>query len=144
MRKYILIILLSISACIPHSHRYIKKAIKPRHHVSIKKEITTHILLTCYQPVVSQCDGDPLTTSDGSKINLSHLRSNKIRWCAISQDLLYLFPKGQKRLIWIEGHGIYEVRDVMNRRLRHRVDLLIHPRNSFRIKKDNVKIKIIL
>lgn len=144
MRKYILIILLSISACIPHSHRHIKKVIKQRQHVSVKKEITTHILLTCYQPVVSQCDGDPLTTSDGSKINLSHLRRNKIRWCAISQDLLYLFPKGKKRHIWIEGYGIYEVRDVMNKRYKHSVDLLIHPKNSLRIKKDNVKIKIIL
>ena len=141
MRKYILLLFLSLYACTPHHDQ---KHIRIHHNHPTSISIITHVTLTCYQPVASQCDSDPLTTSDGSKINLSHLRRNKIRWCAISQDLLYLFPKGKKRHIWIEGYGIYEVRDVMNRRLKHRVDLLIHPKNSFRIKKDHVKIKIIL
>ena len=69
--------------------------------------------------------------------------AKKIKWCAISRDLLYLFPKGEPKLIYIEGFGVYEVRDVMNKRFHHRVDILIHPKNSVRIKLDRVKIKIL-
>jgi hypothetical protein len=103
----------------------------------------THVTLTYYQPVKEQCDNKPLITADGSKINLNHLKSGKIRWCAISRDLLYLFPKGKPKRIYIEGFGTYQVRDVMNRRFRHSVDILIHPKNSKRIKLNKVKIKII-
>lgn len=103
----------------------------------------THVTLTYYQPVKEQCDNKPLITADGSKINLNHLKSGKIRWCAISRDLLYLFPNGKPKRIYIEGFGTYQVRDVMNRRFRHSVDILIHPKNSKRIKLNKVKIKII-
>lgn len=107
------------------------------------KSITTHVTLTCYQPVKSQCNSDPLTTSDGSKINLHHLKHNKIKWCAISRDLLYLFPKDTAKRVYIEGYGIYEVRDVMNKRHKHRIDILIHPKDSKRISINNVKVKIL-
>lgn len=111
--------------------------------IGVYAQVTTHVTLTYYQPVVEQCNSDPLTTADGSKINLHHLKQGKIKWCAISRDLLYLFPKGEPKLIYIEGFGIYEVRDVMNKRFHHRVDILIHPKNSVRIKLDRVKIKIL-
>lgn len=107
------------------------------------KNTITHVTLTVYQPLKSQCDGDPLTTYDGSKINLKHLRNGKIKWCAISQDLLYLFSKDKPKKILIDGYGEYEVRDVMNKRLKHSVDILIHPKNFMRIKKNNIKIEII-
>lgn len=103
----------------------------------------THVTLTYYQPVKEQCNSDPLTTADGSKINLEHLRRNKIKWCAVSRDLLYLFPKGKPKRIFIEGFGIYQVRDVMNKRHRHRVDILIHPKDSRRISIKNVKVRIL-
>lgn len=112
--------------------------------ISITTRATvTHVTLTYYQPVKEQCDNKPLITADGSKINLNHLKSGKIRWCAISRDLLYLFPKGKPKRIYIEGFGTYQVRDVMNRRFHHSVDILIHPKNSKRIKLNKVKIKII-
>ena len=101
--------------------------------ISITTRATvTHVTLTYYQPVKGQCDSKPLITADGSKINLNHLKSGKIRWCAISRDLLYLFPKGKPKRIYIEGFGTYQVRDI-----------LIHPKNSKRIKLNKVKIKII-
>ena len=111
-------------------------------NVNRDKHITTHVTLTCYQPLTSQCDNEPFTTSDGSKINLKHLKHGEIKWCAISRDLLYLFPKDKPKKIWIEGYGIYEVRDVMNKRYKHSIDLLIHPKDSMRIRKKNVKVKI--
>ena len=103
----------------------------------------THVTLTYYQPVKAQCNSEPLVTADGSKINLRHLKQGRIKWCAISRDLLYLFPKGKPKRIYIEGFGTYQVRDVMNRRFHHSVDILIHPKNSKSIKLNKVKIKII-
>jgi len=104
---------------------------------------TTHVTLTYYQPVRSQCDNNPLVTADGSKINLHHLRHNRIKWCAVSRDLLYLFPKDKPKRVLIEGFGIYEVRDVMNKRHKHRIDILLHPKDSRRISIKNVKVKIV-
>lgn len=108
-----------------------------------QKHITSHVTVTCYQPVKSQCDSKPLVTADGSIINLKHLKSGKIKWCAVSRDLLWMFPKNKPKRVWIEGMGIYEVRDVLNRRYTHRVDILIHPKNSKRIMMNNVKIRIL-
>ena len=50
--------------------------------------------------------------------------------------------QNKPKRIWIDGYGIYEVRDVMNKRFKHKVDLLIHPKNSYRVNRENVKIKI--
>ena len=106
-------------------------------------QTTTHVTLTCYQPVKSQCNNQPLVTADGSKINLHHLKRGNIKWCAISRDLLYLFPKNKSKKVFIEGFGVYEVKDVMNKRHNHRIDILIHPKNSKRISIKNVKVKIL-
>lgn len=103
----------------------------------------THVTLTCYQPVKSQCNNQPLVTADGSKINLHHLKRGNIKWCAISRDLLYLFPKNKPKRVSIEGFGVYEVKDVMNKRHNHRIDILIHPKNSKRISIKNVKVRIL-
>ena len=103
----------------------------------------THVTLTCYQPVKSQCNKEPLVTADGSKIDLHHLKRGNIKWCAISRDLLYLFPKNKPKRVHIEGFGVYEVRDVTNKRYKHRIDILIHPKDSKRISIKNVKVKIL-
>lgn len=111
--------------------------------VSEARSTVTHVTLTCYQPVKSQCDSQPLITSDGSKINLHHLKKGTIKWCAISRDLLYLFPKGKPKQVYIEGYGVYQVKDVMNKRHKHRIDILIHPKDSKRISIKHVKVKIL-
>lgn len=103
----------------------------------------THVTLTCYQPVRAQCDADPTTTSDGSKINLNHLKKGRIKWCAISRDLLWMFPKNKPKRVYIDGYGIYEVRDTMNIRHNHRVDILVHPSYKKLFKKDKVKVVIL-
>lgn len=111
---------------------------------SIKKGPVTHVKLTCYQPVKEQCDAMPLITSDGSKIDLKKLKHGKIKWCAISRDLLWLFPKDKPKMIHIDGYGIYEVKDVMNKRFSHRVDILIHPSDEPNIMDENVKVTILV
>ena len=111
--------------------------------VIVSKAQITHVTLTYYQPIKEQCNSEPLVTADGSKINLHHLKQGKIKWCAISRDLLWLFPKNRPKRIYIDGFGIYQVRDIMNKRWNHRVDILIHPKDSKRIKLEKVKIKIL-
>ena len=111
--------------------------------VIVSKAQITHVTLTYYQPVKEQCNSEPLVTADGSKINLHHLKQGKIKWCSISRDLLWLFPKNRSKRIYIDGFGIYQVRDIMNKRWNHRVDILIHPKDSKRIKLEKVKIKIL-
>ena len=74
---------------------------------------------------------------------MHHLKRGNIKWCAISRDLLYLFPKNRPKRVSIEGFGVYEVRDVMNKRHKHRIDILIHPKNSKRISIKNVRVKIL-
>ena len=107
------------------------------------KNTITHVKVTCYQPVETQCDSDPLTTADGSKIDLHKLKKGDVKWCAISRDLLWLFPKDKPKRVHIEGYGIYEVRDVMNKRFNHRVDILIHPSEKANISEENVKMTIL-
>lgn len=107
------------------------------------KGITTHVTITCYHPVKEQCDDNPLITADGSKIDLHKLKKGDIKWCAISRDLLWLFPKNKPKRVYIEGHGYYEVRDVMNKRFNHRLDILQHPDNKKLILDENVKIIIL-
>lgn len=111
--------------------------------VLVSKAQVTHVTLTYYQPVEAQCNNEPLVTADGSKINLHHLKQGRIRWCAISRDLLWLFPKNRPKRIYIDGFGVYQVRDVMNKRWNHRVDILIHPKDSRRIKLEKIKIRIL-
>ena len=125
MKKYILILILSIIINIP-----------------VIGETITHVTLTYYQPVKAQCDKQPLITADGSKINLHHLKNNRIKWCAISRDLLWLFPKNKPKRVYIEGFGIYEVKDVMNKRHNHCIDILIHPKDTRRVKLEKVKVKM--
>lgn len=108
-----------------------------------KDDIITHVTLTCYQPVVSQCDDDPLITADGSFIDLDKLERGEIKWCAISRDLLWLFPKDKPKRVHIEGYGIYEVRDVMNKKWEHRLDILLHPSDNTMIMEKNVKVTIL-
>lgn len=111
--------------------------------VTAVRGTVTHVTLTCYQPVKEQCNDDSLTTADGSKIDLKKLKDGDIKWCAISRDLLWLFPKDKPKRVYIEGYGIYEVRDLMNKRWDHRIDILKHPDDKEGICLSNVKVIIL-
>ena len=104
-------------------------------------QFVTHVTLTTYNPVVGQCDSDPLVTADGTKIDLNKLKKGEIRYCAVSRDLLWLYPYGS--VIEIEGHGLFEVRDTMNKRFNHCIDILQHvgKKNFKKTKVKVVKIK---
>lgn len=115
-----------------------------------KKEvnkIVTHVTLTCYQPVAAQCNADYLHTADNSEIDLKKLKSGNLKWVAISQDLLWLIPMGSKVKISDEEsgkvYGTYIVKDKMNKRWNHRMDILVHPSSDERIYAENIKVELV-
>ena len=101
----------------------------------------THVTLTTYNPVAAQCDSDPLVTADGTKIDLNKLKKGKIKYCAVSRDLLWCLPYGS--VLEIEGHGMYIVKDTMNERFNHCIDIVQHvgEKNFKKTKVKVVKIK---
>ena len=105
-----------------------------------KSLFTTHVTITTYNAVMSQCDRSPLITADGTKIDHRKVKSGQQRIVAISRDLLYAIPLGS--VIYVEGHGYYEVRDTMNSRFKHRIDILQHSSKK-NFKKDKIKIKLV-
>ena len=105
-----------------------------------KSLFTTHVTITTYNAVRSQCDRSPLITADGTKIDHRKVKSGEQRIVAISRDLLYAIPLGS--IIDIEGYGKYEVRDTMNSRFKHSIDILQHSSKK-NFKKNNIKIKLV-
>ena len=105
-----------------------------------KSLFITHVTITTYNAVRSQCDRSPLITADGTKIDHRKLKSGEQKIVAISRDLLYAIPLGS--VIYVEGHGYYEVRDTMNSRFKHRIDILQHSSKK-NFKKDKIKIKLV-
>ena len=105
-----------------------------------KSLFITHVTITTYNAVRSQCDRSPLITADGTKIDNRKVKSGKQKIVAISRDLLYAIPLGS--IIDVEGYGKYEVRDTMNSRFKHRIDILQHSSKK-NFKKDKIKIKLV-
>lgn len=97
----------------------------------------THVTLTTYNPTKEQCDDTPLITADGTKIDLDKLKKGEIKYCAVSRDLLWCLPFKTK--LYIEGHGVYEVRDTMNKRFGRCIDILQHTGQK-NFKKTKIKV----
>ena len=105
-----------------------------------KSLFTTHVTITTYNAVRSQCDRSPLITADGTKIDQNKLKNGEQKIVAISRDLLHYIPLGS--LIYVEGHGYYKVRDTMNSRFNHSIDILQHPSKK-NFKKYKIKISLV-
>ena len=105
-----------------------------------KSSFTTHVTVTTYNAVSSQCDNTPTITADGTRINHKKLKNGKQRIVAISRDLLWAIPLGST--ISIEGHGRYVVRDTMNPRFNHCIDILQHPSKK-NFKKKKIKVELV-
>ena len=99
-------------------------------------EITTPIPATftvaasVYFPEPNQTDSTPFITADGSKINKKNPK--KHRWIAVSRDLHTRWG-GEMEFgdsLMVSGvsdelDGVYVVRDIMNRRMHNKIDILV-------------------
>ena len=98
-------------------------------------KFTTHVTLTTYNATKAQCDNSPNKTANGTIIDHKKLKQGKLKYCAISPDLLWCIPMGS--IIDIDGHGRYEVVDTMDARFNHYIDILqYHTKKNFK-KKEN-------
>jgi 3D (Asp-Asp-Asp) domain-containing protein len=106
---------------------------------------TYTVTATAYEAVVNQTDDEPFVTADNSRIPRGY--GSHTRWLALSRDLLRPwggpFEFGDK--VRVEGmspalDGVYTVHDTMNRRYRHCLDVLVHPREHVTISRTGVKI----
>ena len=79
--------------------------------------------------------------------DLKKLEKGELKWVAISRDLLYLFPLGSTVKITDETtgkcYGTYIVKDKMNKRWDHRMDILIHPDSKERIYEENIRVELV-
>ena len=83
------------------------------------------VSVTTYSPTIEQTDSTPLITASGYKINPANPKRQRI--IAVSRDLKRKYKFGKKIRITGIGKlsGTYTVRDVMNKRYRKRIDILI-------------------
>lgn len=100
----------------------------------------THVSLTTYNATKAQCDSNPNETANGTIIDHKKLKQGKLKYCAISRDLLWCIPMGS--VIEIEGHGRYEVVDTMNARFNHYIDILQHHTEK-NFKKEKIKVVVV-
>jgi len=101
---------------------------------TIKPEIVT---LTTYKASEGETDSTPNITASGFKIT----NPNKHKIIAVSRDLKKKYKFGQKVRITGAGkyNGTYRVHDVMNKRYRNRIDILIgHNDKQTKLKKVKV------
>lgn len=102
---------------------------------------------TTYQPTEAQCDSDPLTTADGSKINPNDYQ----RWVAMSWDIIWdverqglysdttfwrgKFEFGDTIQIYSKKfphlNGDWYLHDVMSSEYRMSIDFLLEPEKNY-------------
>jgi len=88
------------------------------------------VTVTMYHPVSDQTDDTPNITADGSVIRINS--ASEYRYVAVSRNML-IRNDGFLNFgdyIWLDAgkkSGVYQVRDVMNKRFVNRVDILETP-----------------
>lgn len=109
-------------------------------HENIWKQIVT---LTIYKPTSIETDSTPNITASGFKIDTINPGKHKI--IAVSRDLKKKgWDFGKKVRIKKAGkyNGVYTIRDVMNKRHKNRIDVLVGEDHSL-TKLENVEITLI-
>jgi len=101
--------------------------------------IYEYVTLTTYTATTNETDSTPLITASGFK--LDSLNPAKHRIIAVSRDLKSKWKFGTRVKILNAGiyNGVYQVLDVMNKRFKSRIDILINP-NDQHTKLENIKI----
>lgn len=102
---------------------------------------TIEITVTTYNAVSSQCDKQPNVTASGSIIDEKTIMMN--RYCAISRDLkdsLQIKFGDTIEIMNPPYNGKYVVKDVMNKRIKNTIDILL-PKGQKHVKyKSQIKL----
>ncbi|SFH03655.1 RlpA-like double-psi beta-barrel domain-containing protein [Pontibacter chinhatensis] len=106
---------------------------------------TLTVTASIYHPEPGQTDSTPYITADGSRINKKDPK--KHRWIAVSRDLHSRWGGVMEfgDSLWVTGiseelDGLYIVRDVMNQRMRNKIDILVGRHDPIYGKWENVQI----
>ena len=101
--------------------------------------IYEYVTVTTYTASQNETDSTPLITASG--FVLDSLNPAKHRIIAVSRDLKSKWKFGTKVKILNAGiyNGVYQVLDVMNKRFKNRIDILINA-NDQHTKLENIKI----
>jgi 3D (Asp-Asp-Asp) domain-containing protein len=91
----------------------------------IAEFLPEQVTVTTYTPSVEECDSTPNITASGFKIDTLNPKRHKI--IAVSRDLKRKWKFGTKiRITGMGKHnGTYIVKDVMNKRYKKRIDILV-------------------
>ena len=105
---------------------YPKKEYKP-----LPTKTVVHVRASYYHAKAGQTDSTPLITASMKHIDTNRLKSGKLRWCALSRNLLKYFGG---RLKWGDTITIYSsndrlrgkwvVQDCMHEMYRDKIDFL--------------------
>ena len=112
-------------------------------HTETKTMVNVDVVtLTTYSPSTGETDSTPNITASGFKIDTINPRKHRI--IAISRDLKKKWKFNQKVRIRKAGkyNGDYTVKDVMNKRYKNRIDILIG-KDDKHVKLENVQITAI-
>ena len=88
------------------------------------------VTVTTYKSISGETDSTPNVTASGFKISRKNPKKHRI--IAVSRDLKRKLRFGQRVRLRNAGkyNGEYVVRDVMNKRYRKRIDILINPKDK--------------
>lgn len=106
------------------------------------------VTATAYSAVPGQTDDEPFVTADNSTIPADY--TSQLRWLALSHDLLARWggPFAYGDTVRVSGlspalDGVYLVHDTMNRRHRHCLDVLAHPRERYDVFQPGVHLQLV-
>jgi 3D (Asp-Asp-Asp) domain-containing protein len=85
------------------------------HPVDLNSVRSVPVTITAYTSTVEQCDATPYVTASMHGVRTGVL--------AVSRDLIDEMGLYFGKRVLIPGHGVFEVRDLMNRRWKQRVDI---------------------
>ena len=97
------------------------------------------VTLTTYTATAAETDSTPFITASGFKLNEKNPKKHRI--IAVSRDLKKKYKFGQRVKVKGAGKldGVYVVHDVMNKRYKKRIDVLINVKDK-QVKYKNIKI----
>ena len=90
-----------------------------------------HVTVTMYQPLRYQTDSTPNILADGTRIRVH--KASDYKFIAVSRNLLKRFGGwlDYGDFVLLKGthkkDGVYQVRDIMNKRFVNRIDILESP-----------------